>query len=66
MIYWFLQIELEMMDIMKFSIEYDDIDLLCNVVNSIGDIYLMFGEIKQAINTFNILVKYKILLSLNT
>lgn len=41
---------------MKFSIEYEDIDLMMDIISAIGEVYIMFGDLKSAINTFNSIV----------
>lgn len=30
---------------MKFGIEYDDVDLMMDVMIAIGDVYVMFGDL---------------------
>ncbi|KAL4457117.1 hypothetical protein ABPG74_014755 [Tetrahymena malaccensis] len=44
---------LQLMDIMKFSIEYDDLDLMMEVIMAMGDVYVMFGDLQSALNAFN-------------
>jgi len=33
------------MEIIKFSIEYDDIELMGDVISAIGEVYVMFGDL---------------------
>lgn len=47
------------MEIMKFGIEYEDIELMAEVMSAIGEVYIMFGDLKSAINTFNCIVRSK-------
>lgn len=42
---------------MKFAIEYEDIELMADVMSAIGEVYVMFGDLKSAINTYNCIVK---------
>ena len=53
----------ELMDILVYSIEIDDITLFMETISLIGEIYTMFGDYKSSINTFNILVINKNTLS---
>lgn len=50
---------LELMEIMKFAIEYDDLELTVDVMAGIGEVYVMFGDLKSAINAYNCIVKRK-------
>ena len=38
---------------MKYSIEVDDSELLVEIINAIGEIYYMLGDLSSAIKTYD-------------
>lgn len=43
----------ELLEILKFGVEYNDLELVTEVVSVIGEVHSMFGDLKSAICSFN-------------